>query len=86
MSSPRAVRYRRLALAEDDKTKADLLLTLADECDRGVLCTADRWLSRKDQQPPKSEEFKAWGADGGSDCIPPRDFQGPSCCSPGGPH
>jgi hypothetical protein len=29
----RAVRYRGLALAEEDKAKADLLLKLADECD-----------------------------------------------------
>ena len=41
MSSARAVRYRRLALAEEDKAKADLLLKLADECDRGLLCTAE---------------------------------------------
>ena len=41
MSNPRAVRYRRLALAEEDKAKADLLLKLADECDRGLLCTAE---------------------------------------------
>jgi hypothetical protein len=41
MSNARAVRYRRLALAEDDPAKADLLLKLADECDRGVLCTAE---------------------------------------------
>ena len=40
MSSARAIRYRRLALAEQDKATADLLLKLADECDRGVLCTA----------------------------------------------
>jgi hypothetical protein len=39
MSNARAVRYRRLALAEDDKTKADLLLKLPDECDRGLLYT-----------------------------------------------
>ena len=44
MSNARAVKYRRMALAETDKAKADLLLKLADECDRGLLCTAD-WLS-----------------------------------------
>jgi hypothetical protein len=57
MSNARAIRYRRLALAEEDKAKADLLLKLADECDRGVLCTAE-WLSvrvsRKKEQPPKA--------------------------------
>jgi hypothetical protein len=41
MSSVRAIRYRRLALAQQDKTIADLLLKLADECDRGILCTAE---------------------------------------------
>ncbi len=44
MSSARAIRYRRLALAEQDKANADLLLKLADECDRGILCTA-QWRS-----------------------------------------
>jgi hypothetical protein len=38
----RAVRYRRLALAEPDKAKAALLL--ADEAERGVLCTVDQTL------------------------------------------
>lgn len=37
----RAVRYRRLALAEPDKAKATLLLKIADEAERGVLCTVD---------------------------------------------
>jgi hypothetical protein len=59
MSTARAIRYRRLALAEENKAKA--ALKLADECDRGVLCTAD-WLSakisRKNEQPPKAEDAK----------------------------
>jgi hypothetical protein len=38
----RAVRYRRLALAELDKNKAALLQKIADEAERGVLCTVDR--------------------------------------------
>ena len=37
----RAVRYRRLALAEPDNAKAALLHKLADEAERGVLCTVD---------------------------------------------
>ena len=37
MGNARAVRYRRLALATDDKAIADLLLKLADECDREYL-------------------------------------------------
>jgi hypothetical protein len=46
MSNARSVRYRRLAIAEQDKAKADLLLKLADECDRGLPCTAERlWAS-----------------------------------------
>jgi hypothetical protein len=64
MTNARAIRYRRLALAEEDRAKADLLLKLADECDRGLLCTPD-WLSRRHyrsiERPP--EEFKAWRAE-----------------------
>jgi hypothetical protein len=55
MSSVRAIRYRRLALAQQDKTIADLLLKLADECVRGILCTAglrSAWPLRKNEQPP----------------------------------
>jgi hypothetical protein len=37
----RALRYRRLALAEPDKAKAALLQKIADEAERGVLCTVD---------------------------------------------
>jgi hypothetical protein len=54
MSTARAVRYRRLALAAGDQTNADLLHKLADECDRGMLCTADWLLGRpsiKKEQP-----------------------------------
>jgi hypothetical protein len=57
MSSVRAIRYRRLAFAQQDKTIADLLLKLADECDRGILCTAEWhsvWPPRKNEQPPKA--------------------------------
>jgi hypothetical protein len=62
MSNARAIRYRRLALATEDKATADLLLKLAVECDRGILCTAE-WRSarpfRKNEQPPKAENAKA---------------------------
>jgi hypothetical protein len=44
MSNPRALRYRRLALAEQDNEKVRLLQLIADEADRGVLCTAE-WIS-----------------------------------------
>ena len=66
MSSARAIRYRRLALAQEDKATADLLLKLADECDQGLLCAAE-WRSarpfRKNEQPPKAGDAKdrlAW--------------------------
>jgi hypothetical protein len=67
MSNVRAMRYRKLALAEEDKGKADLLLKLADECDRGILCTSE-WLwatrpSRNNEPAPKTGYAKtrfAW--------------------------
>jgi hypothetical protein len=37
----RAVRYRQLALAQPDRGKAAVLLTIADEAERDVLCTVD---------------------------------------------
>jgi SAM-dependent MidA family methyltransferase len=40
----RAVRYRRLALAETNPQHAKLLQQIADEADRGVLATAD-WMA-----------------------------------------
>jgi hypothetical protein len=56
MSNARAIRYRRLAFVTEDEAIADLLLRLADECDRGLLCTAE-WRSArpssKSEQPPK---------------------------------
>jgi hypothetical protein len=63
MSNARAVRYRRLALAADNKANADLLLKLADECDRGLLCSAEwvseAWIARKNERPPKAEDARA---------------------------
>jgi hypothetical protein len=41
MTNPRAIRYRRLALAEPDALKADVLRSIADEAERGVLVTSD---------------------------------------------
>jgi hypothetical protein len=62
MGNARAVRYLRLALATKDRADASLLLKLADECDRGTLCTAE-WLSArlslKDEQPPNTADAKA---------------------------
>lgn len=42
MTDPRAVRYRRLALAEKDSEKARLLRLLADEAERGILCVSQQ--------------------------------------------
>ena len=61
MSSLRAVRYRKLALATKERADADLLLKLADECDRRILCTSE-WLSArlslKDEQLPNAGDAK----------------------------
>jgi hypothetical protein len=43
MRNPRAVRYRRLALQEPDSERAKLLRAIAEEAERGVLCTAE-WI------------------------------------------
>jgi hypothetical protein len=47
MSNARAVRYRRLALEQEETAKANLLLKIADESDRGLLCTAEWLLVRR---------------------------------------
>jgi hypothetical protein len=57
MSNPRAVRYRRLALAEQDREKADLLHRIADEADQGVLFTAE-WMSRRMLTAPSTDPAK----------------------------
>jgi hypothetical protein len=57
MSNPRAVRYRRSALAEEDKQKADLLYKIADEADQGVLCTAE-WISSRSTKAIREEPAK----------------------------
>jgi hypothetical protein len=54
MTSPRAVRYRRLALAEQDNERAQLLRRLADEADRGVLFTVEHSRPDKIEIPIKS--------------------------------
>jgi hypothetical protein len=41
MSDPRALKYRRLALAEPDQEKATLLRLIAEEAEQGILVTAD---------------------------------------------
>ena len=62
--STRAMRYRRLALAEGDGSKAELLFKLAEECDRGVLRTAE-WLSDRPYSTGRmadTREVKAAGS------------------------
>jgi hypothetical protein len=54
MSSPRAIRYRRLALAEQDNENARLLRLIADEADRGVLFTVEHSRHDKIEIPIKS--------------------------------
>jgi hypothetical protein len=59
MNQLRALRYRKLALQEPDKEKAQLLQLLADEADRGVLCSVE-WKrhSSKIEIPIKSSAAK----------------------------
>jgi hypothetical protein len=74
MSSLRAVKYRRLALASGDQTNKDLLLKIADESDRGMLCTAEWILRRRSSvhnEAPKAAdgmaeyELNPWDKPGG---------------------
>jgi hypothetical protein len=63
MRNTRAARYRRLALGEDDKAKADLLFKIADECEEGRLCIAE-WHSAsrsyQEETQPRELPFKPW--------------------------
>ena len=58
MDHSRALRYRKLALQEPDKEKAQLLQLLADKADRG-LCSVE-WArqSPKINTPIKSYEVR----------------------------
>ena len=58
MSNPRAIRYRRLALVEQDNEKAELLRLIADEADRGILFTVDHSRHDKIEIPMKSGDGK----------------------------
>jgi hypothetical protein len=58
MTSPRAIRYRRLALVEQDNEKAQLLRQIADEADRGVLFTVEHSRHDKIEIPIKSGDGK----------------------------
>jgi hypothetical protein len=40
VNNNRAVRHRKLAMAEQDPVAAKLLRDIADEAERGVLCVA----------------------------------------------
>jgi len=63
MSNLRAVRYRKLALAAKERADADLLIKLADESDRGILCTTE-WLSARpsfeNEAPSKAKARIEW--------------------------
>ena len=52
MTSARAARYRRLALAERDSEKTELLRLLADEADQGILFTVEYTRHNKSRLPP----------------------------------
>ena len=56
MPKERAVRYRRLALAEPDKAKAAILNQIADEAERDVLCTVDKMDSSLRRAQPRQEK------------------------------
>ena len=59
----RAVRYRRLALAESDKAKAAILNQIADEAERDVLCTVDKMgsgLRRQSSRAPIPAASAQW--------------------------
>jgi hypothetical protein len=58
MTNVRAVRYRRLALAEVDKQKADILFKLAEEADQGILCIAE-WKYGRTHKASRDESIKA---------------------------
>jgi hypothetical protein len=58
MTSPRAIRYRRLAIIEQDNEKAELLRLIADEADRGILFTVDHFRHDKIEIPMKSGDGK----------------------------
>ena len=57
----RAVRYRQLALTEPDEARATVLLTIADEAERDVLCTVDSTdlgYARRDEQKRPAQSQK----------------------------
>jgi hypothetical protein len=58
----RALRYRRLALAETDRAKAELLNHIADKAERGVLCTVDRLrtITKNPSSPPDLRGLGGW--------------------------
>ena len=57
MDQLRALRYRKLALQEPNKEKVQLLQLLADEADRGVLCSVE-WTRHKIKAPIKANEVR----------------------------
>ena len=65
MSAARAARYRRLALQEPDKERSRIFRLLADEAERGILCTVDRpsvsmVAKVSSDKPTQSADAKWW--------------------------
>jgi hypothetical protein len=65
MSIARAARYRRLAILKPDKEKCRILQRLAEEPERGILCTVDRpsvsmVAKVSSDKPTQSADAKWW--------------------------
>jgi hypothetical protein len=58
-SHKRVSRYRKLALIESDRARANLLQRLADEAERGVLCMAPHALAVRPVRVTQSSPFRA---------------------------
>ena len=64
MSAARAARYRQLALHEPDKEKSRIFRLLADEAERGILCTVDQpsfsTVSKNSSDRPPEKSDAKW--------------------------
>jgi hypothetical protein len=58
MTEARALRYRKLALAEQDPDIARLLRLIADEAEKGILCVPNRQSKPVPTNAPIESEFK----------------------------
>ena len=55
----RALRYRRLAIAEPDPKAAALLRKLADDAESGLLCSSSRALQPAEKAKPPEPPMSA---------------------------